>query len=169
MNSQKPFSLSVDSCKVTQTLVNREIFQPLALLLTIHWKRQLDRSWKYCVQFVKSFQLWRMAGEGEKRLKMSGSRPRWLATRRLSKLSDSAVDGGFLWSWREDELQQIVWNIRDFLSCWLIGGLRDKIIPWQVQNEWNPRWGKSHIRLDMRFHHLHHRWGFFWKWASCVF
>lgn len=97
-----------------------EIFQHPLLLLTIHWYRQLDRSWKYCVQFVKTFQLWRKAGEREKCLKVSGSRPRRLAMGCLSKLSDSAVDGGIICSWSKDELQQIVRNMRDFLCFWLV-------------------------------------------------
>lgn len=52
---------------------------------------------------------------------MSDLRPRRLAMGCLSKLSDSAVDGGIICSWYRDGLQQIVWNMRDFLSSWITG------------------------------------------------
>lgn len=52
---------------------------------------------------------------------MSGGRPRQLAMGCLLELSDSAVDGGIICSWSKDELQQIVWNMRDFLSSWITG------------------------------------------------
>lgn len=59
--------------------------------------------------------------EGRGSLRVSGGRPRQLATGCLSELSDSAVDGGIICSWSKDELQQIVWNMRDFLSSWITG------------------------------------------------
>lgn len=40
-----------------------------------------------------------------------------------------------------------IWGIFSAPGSWV--GLRDKIIPWQVQYERNPRRGKSHIYLDI--------------------
>lgn len=109
-------------------------------LLKIQWQRWQDKSWKYCVELFWYCQ--------EKCLKVSGWRPRWLC---WGCLSASAADGGIICSCCWDEVQQIVWNMGDFLSSWIGGGLRGIIIPWQVQYEWNPWWGKSHVCWNSHF------------------
>lgn len=48
--------------------------------------------------------------------------------------------------------------------AWWIG-LREKIIRLQVQYEQNPRWGKSHVYLDIQFYHLHYSQGF---WGRAI-
>lgn len=161
MSIQKPFALCLSA------LVNLELFQ--TLLSTIRRLKQLDGSWKYCVQFVKSFQLWRKAEEGEKRLRVPGFRPRRLAIGCLSKLSDSAVDGGIICSWSKDELQQIGWNMRDFLSSWLMG---------RAKRQNNPLtsaiWTKSSMEeipclLGHTIPPLPLLIRLFWEWAWCFF
>lgn len=136
------FPLFVGSFNITQTLINWEIFQPILCpsLQSIDSGNSVGLGIIY-VQFVKCFQLWREGDEGDNHLRVSGSRPGRPAMGSLSKLSDSVGDGGIICSWSKDELQQSVWNMRDFLSPWLMV---------RAKRQNNPLtsaiWAKSYMR-----------------------
>lgn len=129
MNIQKPFlTLSVCSFKVTRTLANWAIFQHPPPLLYSSWQ-SIDRGngigLGNIVFYLSSlFTCEGKEEEGEKCLRVSGSRPRRVAMGCLSNLSDSAVDGGIICSRSKDQLQQIVANTRDILSPWLMGSAK---------------------------------------------
>lgn len=129
----------------------------------------MNRSWKYCVQFVKSFHLRRYAEERVKHLRLSGSRPGWLAMGCLSKLSDSAVDGGIICSSGKDELQQIVWNRRDFLSSWLMGRPRKQNNPPTSAVGMKSSMGKIPCLLGHTIPPLPLLLKLFWEWTWYFF
>lgn len=123
--------------------------KPLLLLLTIHSWRQLDRScWKYCVLIC----LFSCAGSQKKErsvVKCLAPGPDdWLWAVCLSCLIQPSMEVLFaVGVWMSCSRLCGIRGIFSALGSWV--GLRDKIIPRQVQYGRNPRRGKSHVYLDI--------------------